>query len=70
VGRAGPEDKVREAAWRMSPSWFAVTGQDHKIDPALHATMAAQIHANVVRVNTSHLVMLSKPWQVDTPPRA
>jgi len=54
----------------MSPSWFAVTGQDHKIDPALHATMAAQIHANVVRVNASHLVMLSKPWQVDTPPRA
>ena len=58
------DDKVSEAAWHNKPSWWVLTEKDRMIPPALHAAMAQQIGATVVKVDASHVAMLSKPAEV------
>ncbi|PQV46467.1 alpha/beta fold hydrolase [Paraburkholderia sp. BL21I4N1] len=58
------DDKVTQAAWQNKPSWFVVTGKDRMIPPALQDAMAQQIGATVVKVDASHVAMLSKPTEV------
>ncbi|CAN7648505.1 alpha/beta hydrolase [Caballeronia sp. dw_19] len=58
------DDKVSEAAWHNKPSWFVLTEKDRMIPPALQAAMAQQIGATVVKVDASHVAMLSKPAEV------
>jgi pimeloyl-ACP methyl ester carboxylesterase len=56
-----PGEKVTNAAWHNKPSWDVVTEDDKMISPKLQETMAERIGATVTRVNSSHVVMLSKP---------
>ena len=58
------DDKVTEAAWHNKPSWWVLTEKDRMIPPALQAAMAQQIGATVVKVDASHVAMLSKPAEV------
>jgi pimeloyl-ACP methyl ester carboxylesterase len=58
------DDKVSTAAWHAKPSTFVVTGQDHMIDPHLQEAEAAAMGATVVRVNSSHVAMVSQPKAV------
>jgi len=46
------------------PSWFVETGKDRMIPPALQDAMAQQIGATVIKVDASHVAMLSKPTEV------
>lgn len=55
------DDKVTDAAWHNKPSWFVVTGRDRMIDPRMQQEMASQIGATEVKVDASHVVMLSQP---------
>jgi pimeloyl-ACP methyl ester carboxylesterase len=57
-------DKVTQAAWHEKPSYFVIPGRDKMIDPHLQAKMATQIHAQVTRVDASHVAMLSQPEAV------
>ncbi|MEW6341135.1 MAG: alpha/beta hydrolase [Pseudomonadota bacterium] len=58
------DDKVTQPAWQSKPSWFVLTQKDRMIPPELQAAMAAQIGATVVKVDASHVAMLSKPADV------
>jgi pimeloyl-ACP methyl ester carboxylesterase len=55
---------VSSPAWRNKPSWFIVAANDRAIPPALEATMASTIHATTTKLQSSHVVMLSKPKAV------
>jgi pimeloyl-ACP methyl ester carboxylesterase len=59
-------EKVTHAAWHDKPSWFVVTapGKEHMVAPDFQMKMAQQIGATVVKVNASHVPMLSKPEEV------
>jgi pimeloyl-ACP methyl ester carboxylesterase len=56
-------DRVRNAAWRTKPSWYAVTDEDRIISPALQREIAARIGARVLSLRTGHLPFLSKPQE-------
>jgi len=58
------DDKVSDAAWHNKPSWYVLTQQDRMIPAPLQAAMAQQIGATVVKVDASHVAMLSKPTEV------
>jgi pimeloyl-ACP methyl ester carboxylesterase len=48
-------------AWRTVPSWDLVGTQDRIIPLAQQLAMAGNAHAHVVRVNSSHLSLISHP---------
>ena len=54
-------DRVKRAAWRTKPSWYAVTDEDRMISPALQREIAARIEARVLSLHAGHLPFLSKP---------
>ncbi|WP_144160305.1 alpha/beta fold hydrolase [Paraburkholderia sp. BCC1885] len=58
------DDKVTQPAWQNKPSWFVVTQKDRMIPPQLQEAMAQQIGATEVKVDSSHVAMLSKPTEV------
>lgn len=51
-------------AWRTIPSWYLVANQDRAIPPQAEAAMAARMHARTVRVDSSHVAMMSHPAAV------
>lgn len=58
------DEKMSVTAWQGKPSWYVVTGQDHIIPAQAQEAMALGIHAHVVHVNSSHVAMLSHPFEV------
>jgi pimeloyl-ACP methyl ester carboxylesterase len=58
------DDRVTTAAWRSKPVWYVRAEDDHMIDPRAQAAMAARAGARVTSVRASHVVMLSRPWDV------
>jgi pimeloyl-ACP methyl ester carboxylesterase len=58
------DDKVTQPAWQSKPSWFVVTEKDRMIPAQLQDAMAQQIGATEVKVDSSHVAMLSKPTEV------
>jgi pimeloyl-ACP methyl ester carboxylesterase len=51
-------------AWATIPSWDVIGTADHAIPPAAQEFMAARAHANVTKVDASHLSMISHPGTV------
>jgi pimeloyl-ACP methyl ester carboxylesterase len=51
-------------AWKTIPSWAVVGTADHAIPLALQLAMAKTAHAQVTRVDASHLSMISNPGTV------
>jgi pimeloyl-ACP methyl ester carboxylesterase len=58
------DEKVGVAAWQSKPSWYLLATQDHMIPPAAQQLFATRMNANVTRLDTSHVPMLSKPKDV------
>jgi pimeloyl-ACP methyl ester carboxylesterase len=59
--------KVTSAAWKTKPSWYIVAARDRMIDPNLERALARKIKARGTLVlDSSHVVMLSRPQQVAT----
>ena len=54
-------DRVKDAAWRTKPSWYAVTDEDRIIPSALQREIATRIGARVQFLRAGHLPFLSKP---------
>jgi pimeloyl-ACP methyl ester carboxylesterase len=48
-------------AFNAVPSWALITQQDQAINPALQRTMVGRTTAQVVEVDASHAVMISRP---------
>jgi pimeloyl-ACP methyl ester carboxylesterase len=48
-------------AWLIKPSWYMVASQDRVLSPQLELMMAQKINAITTTVESSHVIMLSRP---------
>ena len=55
------ESEVKGAAWRTKPSWYIVANQDRTVEPDLQRFFAARAAATTYEIDSSHMVMLSRP---------
>jgi pimeloyl-ACP methyl ester carboxylesterase len=55
------DQPVSQVAWRSKPSWYVLAEDDQMIAPELQRSMSSQMNARVVRVRSSHVVMISHP---------
>ena len=53
--------KTRHAAWRLKPSWYAVSTEDRTINPDLERFMAKRMGAKTIEVKASHVSLISQP---------
>jgi pimeloyl-ACP methyl ester carboxylesterase len=58
------DDKVTETAYTTKPTWAIVATADRMIPPDLERAMAKAANAKITELDSSHVVMLSKPRQV------
>jgi pimeloyl-ACP methyl ester carboxylesterase len=54
-------EKATTAAWKSKPSWYIVARHDRAINPDLEAFFANRMQAHTIKVNSSHVPMLSRP---------
>jgi pimeloyl-ACP methyl ester carboxylesterase len=59
--RALLSGRVRAAAWRTKPSFYAVSTEDRTINPDLQRFMAQRMTARTVELRASHVSMISQP---------
>ena len=55
---------LTQAAWRSRPTYYFIGNQDQAIPRVEQERMAARMNATVVRVDSSHVPMLSQPQAV------
>jgi len=58
------DDKLTEAAYETKPSWYVVARHDGMIPPPVEEAMAAAIKTKITEIDSSHVVMLSRPEAV------
>jgi len=63
-GLKAPQTKLTKAAWKVKPTFFMLTTQDHMIPPSTQRMMAQRTGGKVVEIASSHAVMLSHPQGV------
>jgi pimeloyl-ACP methyl ester carboxylesterase len=51
-------------AWKSKPSWYIVAKNDRTVQPDLERFLAKRMGATTTEVDSSHVVMLSKPQAV------
>jgi hypothetical protein len=56
--------KTTHAAWRLRPSWYAVSTEDRTINPDLQRFMAKRMGAKTIEVKASHVSLISQPETV------
>jgi pimeloyl-ACP methyl ester carboxylesterase len=56
--------KTTRAAWRLKPSFYAVSTQDRTINPDLERFMAKRMGAKTIEIDSSHLSLISHPQEV------
>lgn len=54
-------EKTSNAAWRVKPTFYAVSTQDRTINPDLERFMAKRMNAKTIEINASHLALISQP---------
>ena len=53
--------KTTHAAWRLKPSFYAVSTEDRTINPDLERFVAKRMGAKTIEVKASHLSLISQP---------
>jgi pimeloyl-ACP methyl ester carboxylesterase len=53
--------KIKGAAWKTKPSWYIVAKNDRTVPPEMERFVAKRMGATTTEVESSHVVMLSKP---------
>jgi pimeloyl-ACP methyl ester carboxylesterase len=56
--------KTTHAAWRLKPSYYAVSTQDRTINPDLERFMAKRMGARTIEIKASHLSLISHPDEI------
>jgi pimeloyl-ACP methyl ester carboxylesterase len=59
-----PTARTTVAAWRVKPSWYAVSKQDRTIDPDLERFMAKRMKATTIEIDAGHLSLVSHAPEV------
>ena len=55
------QQNLTSTPWKSKPSWFILTTNDHTVHPDLQRWVSKRMEATVVEVESSHVLMLSKP---------
>jgi pimeloyl-ACP methyl ester carboxylesterase len=59
------QDRVSNAAWKTKPAFWALSGDDQIIPPALQNAMAGRIKAKITTIaGASHVALVSQPRAV------
>ncbi|MGV7209181.1 alpha/beta fold hydrolase [Oxalobacteraceae bacterium A2-2] len=53
--------RTTQAAWRVKPSWYAVSTQDRTTSPELERYLARRMKAHTIEVESGHLSLISHP---------
>jgi pimeloyl-ACP methyl ester carboxylesterase len=56
--------RTSQAAWRVRPSFFAVSTEDRTIHPDLQRHMAARMGARTAELQASHVSLISHPQEI------
>lgn len=56
--------RTKHAAWRLKPSFYAVSMQDRTINPDLERFMAKRMGATTIEVKAGHLSLISHPKEI------
>jgi len=56
--------RTTAAAWKLKPSWYAVSKQDRTTSPELERFLAKRKHAKTVEVDASHLSLVTHPQEI------
>ena len=56
--------RTTHAAWRLKPSYYAVSTEDRTIDPDLERFMAKRMGAKTIELKASHLALISHPNEI------
>ncbi|WP_065753317.1 alpha/beta fold hydrolase [Bradyrhizobium paxllaeri] len=56
--------RTTHAAWRTKPSYYAVSTEDHTINPDLERFMAKRMGARTIEVKASHVSLISHPEEI------
>jgi pimeloyl-ACP methyl ester carboxylesterase len=56
--------KTKHAAWRVKPSFYAVSTEDRTINPDLERFMAKRMKATTIELKSSHLSLISHPDEI------
>jgi pimeloyl-ACP methyl ester carboxylesterase len=56
--------RTTQAAWRVKPSFYAVSMNDRTINPDLERFMAKRMNASTIELDASHLSMVSRAKEV------
>lgn len=57
-------DKSAAPAWKAKPTWYVVAKGDKTINPDLERFMAKRMKAKTIELQSSHVVMNSRPQEV------
>jgi len=55
---------ITSPAWRVKPSWYLLTTEDHMIPPSAQRVMSGRAGASVTEAKGSHATYISKPSAV------
>src|SRR5438132_4414489 len=53
--------KTTQAAWKVKPTWYAVSTQDRTTSPELERFLADRMKAKTIELKSSHVSLLSHP---------
>jgi len=56
--------RTTSAAWRLKPSWYAVSKQDRTTSPELERFLANRMHAKTIELDASHLSLITHPREI------
>lgn len=57
-------ERTTAAAWRVKPSWYAVSKYDQTISPDLERFLAKRMNAKTIELDAGHLSLVSHPQQI------
>ena len=52
------------AAWKLKPSWYAVSKQDRTTSPELERFLANRMRAKTIEVDAGHLSLITHPQEI------
>jgi pimeloyl-ACP methyl ester carboxylesterase len=53
--------RTTQAAWKLKPTWYAVSTNDRTASPDLERFLAKRMHARTIELDSSHLSLISHP---------
>jgi pimeloyl-ACP methyl ester carboxylesterase len=56
--------RTTAAAWRLRPSWYAVSKQDRTTSPELERFLATRMRATMIEVDAGHLSLITHPQEI------